>query len=78
MIKTPLTTALTPEQLRQESLVYEVRQLGERLEILTDKPEQLIPRLTALDPVLSELEVDSGVLEEVFLSLLRDSERSPS
>jgi ABC-2 type transport system ATP-binding protein len=66
-------TVLTPEQLRQEPLVYEVKPVGGRLEILTDKPEQLIPRLTALDPGLSELEVDSGVLEEVFLTLLRDS-----
>lgn len=74
-------TVLTPELLRQEPLVYEVREVGGRLEILTDKPEQLIPWLTALDPALSELEVDSGVLEEVFLSLLRDSKaevRAPS
>ena len=69
-------TVLTPELLRQEPLVYEVKPVGGRLEILTDKPEQLIPRLTALDPALSELEVDSGVLEEVFLSLLREESKA--
>lgn len=65
-------TSLGLEQVRQEPLVYEVKPVGGRLEILTDRPEQLIPRLTALDPGLSELEVDSGVLEEVFLALLRE------
>jgi ABC-2 type transport system ATP-binding protein len=69
-------TRLEPEVVRAEPFVHEVKQLGGRLEILTDKPEQLIPRLTSLDPTLSELEVDTGVLEEVFIQLVRGGDES--
>lgn len=66
-----LATRLTPEELRGEPLVKGVRALGGRLELLTDAPEQLIVRLMALDPEAGELEVDSGVLEEVFVRLVK-------
>lgn len=67
------TTTLTPEQLRAEPFVQAVRRVGGRLELLTDAPERLIPRLTTLDPELTDLEVDTGVLEEVFLTLIHNS-----
>jgi ABC-2 type transport system ATP-binding protein len=67
-------TQLAPERVRAQPFVHEVTQKGGRLEILTDKPEQLIAQLTALDPTLSELEVDAGVLEGVFLELIREEE----
>jgi len=68
-------TQLPPEALLTEPDVHAVKRAGGRLEILTDAPERLIPRLTALDPELSELEVDTGVLEEVYLSLIRSEGR---
>jgi hypothetical protein len=82
-----LQTSGVPETLKVRGLIglfrlYYPQPLASSEVIeLADRPEQPIPRLTALYPGLSELEVDSSMLEEVFLTLLHDSKtevRAPS
>ena len=55
--------------------VVRVEVNGQRLEILTARPEGLLRTLLALDPGLRDLHVTGAGLEDAFLTLVRDGGR---
>jgi len=65
-------TALAPDALAALPGAGTVRRSGTRVEITTTGAEDLLRRLLALDPRLSDLEVTGIGLDDAFLALTRD------
>lgn len=64
---------LGPEAFKGLPGVLQALAVGEYVELATEKPEPVLPRVFALDPGLADLEVRQPALEEVFHELIRDA-----
>jgi ABC-2 type transport system ATP-binding protein len=68
-------TRLPLDIVRQMNGVRSVRQDGVALDIVSDRPEQTVRELLAMDEDLSGLEVVSQALDDAYLSLVNNSQQ---
>jgi ABC-2 type transport system ATP-binding protein len=68
-------TRLALDVVRNVSGVRHVRQDGVALDIVSDRPEQTVRELLALDEELFGLEVISQALDDAYLSLVNNSQQ---
>lgn len=66
-------TAFSPGELGDWPGVVQVQAHDDRIDIVSDQVEDLLRRLLALDPELSELEVIRGGLAERFIELTEEA-----
>ncbi len=71
-------TRLSIEAVRQMPTVLEVRQDRDALEISVGQAEPVLRQLLNSDPTVSGIDVSSAGLEEAFLALTRDDNKSKS
>ncbi len=69
-------TSLSPAEVRRIPGVAEVREHRDALEIHTSRAEPVIRELLAQDTTLSGIEVTSAGLEEAFLALTQDNNKT--
>jgi ABC-2 type transport system ATP-binding protein len=67
-------SVLPVDEITQWPQVRQVRRDGDRLEIVVDEAEDVVRRLLADDPSLSELEVSRAGLADAFLALTQDAD----
>jgi ABC-2 type transport system ATP-binding protein len=67
-------TRLPVHSIREMIGVRTVRQHGVVIDIISDRPEQTVRELLAMDENLSGLEVVSQALDDAFLSLVHNGE----
>ncbi len=67
-------SALSADALRSWPEITQVRNEGERLEIVSDEIEAVLRRMLAADPQLRELEVRRAGLAEAFVEITTDAE----
>lgn len=69
-------TRLDEAAIRAIAGVSEVTNGKQRMEILTAVPERVLSELMRLDPSVSDLEVTASGLEEAFLAITHNSEKT--